>query len=83
MQWQMFLQISDFLTRCTFNIPYLHAAAIKRSSRITDREIAGGRVLRGEVLGVIKVRFDRSAIYFILVVPVYAIDELCGAEIFY
>jgi len=27
MQRQMFLQISDFLTRYTFYIPYLHAAA--------------------------------------------------------
>jgi hypothetical protein len=82
MQRQMFLQISDFLTRYTFHIPYLHAAAIKRSSRITHRDVASGGLLRGAVLGEIKVRSDCSAIYFILVVPGYAIDQLCGAEIF-
>lgn len=82
MQRQMFLQISDFLTRYTFYIPFLHAAAIKRPARITDRELAVGRLLRGEVLGEMKVRSDFSAIYCIVVVPVCAIDQLCGAEIF-
>jgi len=83
MQRQMLLQISDFLTRYTLYLPYLHAVALKRLSRITDREIAGGRLFRGEVLGEMNVRSDCSSIYCILVVPFYAMDQLCGAEIFY